>query len=190
MTIFNHTNWFSWVFKTLPSCNSCAARRADHHHNGTQGGAMENKASLHTHLLAQTDCSYCKKQPLCCCEVSNYMGLPLPYNMLSYTAHDQLNEDNVVPIFWGGLQGLTWLLWVWFQHRRTRWGFQQHAKKTYPRWKTQQRICLWRCHSYLTRQVCSWKVRMRSNFQKRKQLKTFILLLSVNKNLSNFVKLI
>lgn len=62
---------------------------------------MENKASLYTdrNLLAQTDCSHCKKQPPSCCEVSYYVGLPLPYNVLSYTAHYQLNEDNFVPIF-------------------------------------------------------------------------------------------
>lgn len=157
MTVFNHTNWCSWVFKTLPRCNSCAARPADHHHDGTQGGATENKASPYTgmHLLRQADCSNYKKRPPSCCEVSNYVGLPLLYNVLSYTARYQLNEDNFVPIFWGGLWSLTWLLWVWFQHRRTRWGFQQHVKKTYPRWKTQQRICLWRCHSYLAREVCS-----------------------------------
>lgn len=93
MTMFNHTNWFSWVFKTLPSCNSSASRPANHHHDGTQGGAMENKASLYTgtHLLAQTDCSHCKKQPPSCYEVSNYMRLPvLPYNVLSHTAHYRL----------------------------------------------------------------------------------------------------
>lgn len=102
--MFNHTNWFSCVFKTLPRCNSCAAKPADHHHDGTQGGAMENKASPHTdiHLLRQTDCSNCKKRPPSCCEVSSYMGLPLPYNVLSYTAHYQLYEDNFVPIFWMG----------------------------------------------------------------------------------------